>query len=86
VGEVVGVPRNPSNAFYADTVGTDSIKAILFTREECARSLIRSFERSPRLSRDGVREWKDTTIDSNAPFYTSELITQIVDDTTGLSL
>ncbi len=85
-GSNIGVPKKPSGSFVNDAVGTDSVKAMLFTAPDAARKFMRTFSRGAiRQSKMGIREWVEPADRTNpgVNYATSEVITQIVDANTG---
>ncbi|MES2461790.1 MAG: caspase family protein [Armatimonadota bacterium] len=78
-GSVVLVPGASDEAMTPDTPGTDGLKAILFTSQEAADAMLKSFGGGAMSLKQADKAWKTVKVKAG-PFYTSELITQIVGD------
>ncbi len=77
VGDVITVPGASDEAMTPDTIGTDGLKAILFTSQEAADALLKSFGGGSMSMKQADKAWKTVKVKAG-PFYTSELITRIV--------
>lgn len=76
-GSVITVPGASDEAMTPDTVGTDGLKAILFSSQGAAEAMLKSFGGGTMSMKDADKAWKTVKV-KTGPFYTSELITQIV--------
>jgi uncharacterized caspase-like protein len=76
-GSVISVPGGSDEAMTPDTPGTDGLKAILFTSREAADAMLKSFGGGALSMKAADKAWKTVKVKAG-PFYTSELITQIV--------
>ena len=76
-GDVITVPGASDEAMTPDTPGTDGLKAILFSSQEAAEAMLKSFGGGTLSMKEADKAWKTVKV-KTGPFYTSELITQIV--------
>jgi hypothetical protein len=76
-GSVITVPGASDEAMTPDTPGTDGLKAILFSSQEAADAMLKSFGGGAMSQKQADKAWKTVKVKAG-PFYTSELITQIV--------
>jgi hypothetical protein len=75
-GDKISIPGAGDEAFTPSTAGTDGLKAILFTAPENAQAMISALS-GGEIDQNKTKEWKKIKTKAS-PFYTSELITQIV--------
>lgn len=75
-GDKIMVPGAGDEAFSPNAAGTDGLKAILFLAPENAQAMMTALSRG-EVKQEDTKEWKKVKTKAS-PFYTSELITQIV--------
>lgn len=95
-GQLIKLPPGDNEAYAADTEGTDSVKAFLFSSAEVAGKLIselsgtrgRGLTLKDVLAKRGAKSWNVVRVDDSQPaapaqgkeIVTSEIITQIAKD------
>jgi hypothetical protein len=87
-GQEIRFPPDTTNArgervqhvYYADAIGTERVNAILFKSKERAMALLRAFPANGKIETiQGARDLRVEDVETdNSPFYTSDVIFEII--------